>query len=153
MHYRPAQRSDIPRMAAIWSLEKSEGGTSEERMVAYFDGVSHPQKALPARIIYVAEEADALLGYIAGHLTTRLACQGELQWIYVTPERRRGGIALALMPFLAAWFQQQQASRVCVNVAQWNTPAINFYARHGAEPMKQGWMVWHDFARAILKSS
>jgi len=153
IHYRPAQRSDIPRMAAIWSLEKGEGGKSEESMLAYFDGELNPQKALPPRVIFVAEEGDTLLGYLAGHLTTRLACQGELEWIYVTPERRRSGVASGLMPFLATWFQQQQASRVCVNVAQWNTPAINFYARHGAEPMKPGWMVWSDFPRAILKPS
>jgi GNAT superfamily N-acetyltransferase len=140
-------------MAAIWAIESAEGGTSEERMLAYFDGQLHPQKALAPRVIYLAEEGDALLAYIAGHLTTRLACQGELEWLYTTPERRRSGLASALMPSLAAWFQQQQASRVCVNVAQWNAPAINFYARHGAEPMKPGWMVWSDFARAILQSS
>jgi GNAT superfamily N-acetyltransferase len=140
-------------MAAIWALEKAEGGTSEERMVAYFDGELNPQKALAPRTIYLAEEGDVLLGYIAGHLTTRLACQGELEWLYVTPERRRSAVASGLMPSLASWFQQQKAPRVCVNVAQWNAPAINFYAIHGAEQMKPGWMVWSDFPRSILKPS
>jgi hypothetical protein len=70
-------------MARIWGIEKGEGGTSEERMTAYFDGLLHPQHALPPRVIYVAHEVEALIGYIAGHLTRRFGCDGELEWLYV----------------------------------------------------------------------
>jgi GNAT superfamily N-acetyltransferase len=140
-------------MARIWAIEKSEGGTSEERMAAYFDGQLHPQHALLPRVVYLAHEGDALLGYIAGHLTQRFSCEGELEWLYVVPERRRCGVASGLMPHLATWFRQQNASRVCVNVAGWNTVAIHFYAKHGAEPMKPGWMLWNDFAKAVEKSA
>ncbi len=151
IRYRQAERTDIPRMAAIWNLERSEGGTSEERMAAYFDCQHHPQHALLPRVIYVAYEGEALIGYIAGHLTRRFACDGELQWLYVIPERRRCGVASALMPYLAAWFRQHNASRVCVNVARRNTVAVHFYAKHGAEPMKLGWLVWTDFPKAVEK--
>jgi len=140
-------------MARIWSVEKGEGGTSEERMTAYFDGYLHPQHALLPRVIYVAFESGALIGYIAGHLTRRFGCEGELEWLYVDPERRRFRVASGLMPHLAAWFVQQNASRVCVNVAGWNTVAIHFYAKHGAEPMKPGWMLWADFPKAVEKSA
>jgi hypothetical protein len=58
-----------------------------------------------------------------------------------------------LMPCLAAWFNRQNASRVCVNVARQNTVAIHFYAKHDAEPMKLGWLVWTDFPRAVEKSA
>jgi GNAT superfamily N-acetyltransferase len=149
IRYREAQRSDLPRMARIWGLEKGEGGTSEERMTAYFDGLHHPQHSLLPRVIYVAFEGDALIGYIAGHLTRRYGCDGELEWIYVVPELRQGGVASGLMTYLAAWFRQQNASRVCVNVASWNTVAIHFYAKHGAELMKPGWMLWNDIAVAL----
>jgi GNAT superfamily N-acetyltransferase len=138
-------------MARIWGLEKGEGGTSEERMTAYFDGQLHPQHALPPRVIYLAEEGNALIGYIAGHLTRRHGCDGELEWLYVIPESRRSGVASGLMPCLAAWFKEQKAARVCVNVARTNTAAIQFYAKNGAAPMKPGWMVWADFAQAIAK--
>lgn len=153
IQYRQAQRADIPHMAAIWAIEKGEGGTSEQRMTAYFDGLHHPQHALAPRVIYVAHEGEAMIGYIAGHLTRRFACDGELEWLYVLPERRRSGVASGLMPCLAAWFRLQNASRVCVNVARGNTAAIRFYAKHGAEPMKLGWMMWSDFAASIEKSS
>jgi GNAT superfamily N-acetyltransferase len=149
VQYRQAQRADIPHMVRIWAIEKGEGGTSEERMTAYFDGTHNPQMALPPRIIYVAQEGDALIGYIAGHLTRRFACDGELEWLYVIPERRRAGVASGLMPWLAVWFKQQNATRVCVNVAGSNTVALRFYDKHGAEPMKPGWMTWNNFAKSI----
>ena len=139
-------------MAAIWAIEKGEGGTTEERMTAYFDGQLHPRQALPPRVTYVACEGEALIGYIAGHLTRRFGCDGELQWLCVIQERRRCAVASRLMPCLAAWCKQQNAARVCVNVARTNIAAIHFYAKHGAEPMKLGWMVWTDFAAAIEKS-
>jgi GNAT superfamily N-acetyltransferase len=138
-------------MARIWGLETGEGGTSEQRMTAYFDGQLHPQQALPPRVIYLAEEGDALVGYIAGHLTRRFGCDAELEWLYVIPERRRSGVASGLMPCLVMWFQQQSAARVCVNVARTNTAAIQFYAKHGAAPMKLGWMVWDDIAVALAR--
>lgn len=118
-------------------------------MTAYFDGLHHPQKALPPRVIFLAEEGGSLLGYIAGHLTRRFDCDGELEWLYVIPERRRSGVASGLMSYLAAWFKQQNASRVCVNVARNNIPAVQFYAKHGAAPLQLGWMVWKDFARVV----
>jgi GNAT superfamily N-acetyltransferase len=149
IQYRQAERSDIPHMAGIWALEKGEGGTSQERMTAYFDGLFHPQHALLPRVIYVAHQGDALIGYIAGHLTRRFGCDGELEWLYVTPESRRKGIASELLCCLVTWFTQQQASRVCVNVAPGNVVAIRFYVRHGAAVMNQHWLVWDDIAMAL----
>jgi GNAT superfamily N-acetyltransferase len=143
---RQAQRSDIPHMARIWGIEKGEGGTSEERMTAYFEGQHHPQHALSPRIIYAAFERDALIGYIAGHLTRRLDCDAELQWIYVTPEWRRKGVASELLRHLAAWFREQHASRVCVNVSVSNLGAHCFYARNGALVMNPHWLVWPNMA-------
>jgi GNAT superfamily N-acetyltransferase len=148
---RVAQRDDIPQMARIWGIEKGEGGVPEERMTAYFDGQHHPQQALSPRVIFVAFERDALIGYIAGHLTRRHDCDAELQWIYVTPESRRKGVASELLRCLATWFKQQHSSRVCVNVAVSNIVAYRFYACHGAEVMNQHWLVWKDMA-ALLHS-
>jgi len=133
-------------MHRIWALEKGEGGTAEERMVAYFDSEHHPQQALLPRMIYVALEDDTLIGYIAGHLTQRFGCEGELQWLYVAPERRRRGVASALLRRLAEWFNEQRASQVCVNVASSNSVARAFYAQNGAEAMNQHWLMWKNIA-------
>jgi len=113
--YRPAHRFDIPHMARIWSVEKGEGGTSEERMTAYFDGRLHPQQALLPRVVYVATEGAALIGYVAGHLTRRYACDGELEWIYVAPEQRRTALRQI---FCVVWWPGLRSSmpRECVSI-------------------------------------
>jgi D-serine deaminase-like pyridoxal phosphate-dependent protein len=45
-----------------------------------------------------------------------------------------------------AWFAQQKASRICVNVDPANTAARRFYTRHGAEPLHEYWLVWNDLS-------
>ena len=149
IHYRLAERSDIPAMARIWSIEGREGGASAERMARYLGGEHHPRQALPPRVLWVALDGDSLVGYAAGHLTRRYHCDGELQWIYVLPERRRAGIASELLRRLAGWFVEQHAGRVCVNVDPTNAAALHFYARHHVETMTDQWRVWADIAAVL----
>jgi ribosomal protein S18 acetylase RimI-like enzyme len=143
VQYREADPSDIPAMARIRS-EGESGGASEERMARYLAREHHPQQALMPRVIYVAWEGDTLVGYIAGHLTRRYACDGELQWIYVAREHRGSGVAAELLRLLAAWFVEQNAARICVDVNPANTPAVRFYTRYGAETLNKHWLVWND---------
>ena len=96
------------------------------------------------RINYVALEGESLVGFVAGHLTRRYACHGELQWINVVPEWRGKEIASELLRRLAAWFAEQKASRICVDVDPANTAARRFYTRHGAEDLNPHWLVWND---------
>jgi GNAT superfamily N-acetyltransferase len=87
------------------------------------------------------------VGYVAGHLSRRFGCDGELQWIYVIPERRRTHVATELVRLLARWFLDQGARRICVDVggeeARW------FYERHGAVPLKPHWMMWNDIGEVL----
>jgi ribosomal protein S18 acetylase RimI-like enzyme len=141
--YRQAQLSDIPAIARLRGPDE-EGGAAEERMARYLAGEHHPQHALMPRVLYVALGGDAVVGYIAGHLTRRYGCDGELQWIYVIPEHRGSGVASELLCRLAAWFVEQKAARVCVDVTPTNTRARRFYTRHGAVTLKPYWLVWDD---------
>ncbi|MBV9852827.1 MAG: GNAT family N-acetyltransferase [Armatimonadetes bacterium] len=142
--YRQADLADIPAAARLRDGRDEEGGASADRMARYLACRHHPQQALMPRTIYVALEDDSIVGYIAGHLTRRYECDGELQWVYVAPECRRSGTASELLRLLAAWFVRQGASRVCVNVDPNNMPARRFYARHGAAPLNEHWLVWND---------
>ncbi len=74
------------------------------RMAAYLEGYHHPQKALLPRVGYVAVADGTVVGYIAGHLTTRNACAAEVQYLFVSPDYRRNGIGTALLKLMAAWF-------------------------------------------------
>jgi len=147
---REAQLSDIPAMARIRALEWETEEYWNRRIRAYVAGELDPKFALKLRINYVCYENDLLVGFIAGHLTTRHGCQGELEWINVIREKRGSGAASGLIRVLAKWFVAQNALRVCVDVEPSNTIARRFYARHGAEHLKPHWMAWNDI-RVVLE--
>ncbi|MFZ1112424.1 MAG: GNAT family N-acetyltransferase [Candidatus Acidiferrales bacterium] len=141
---REAEKSDISAMARIRAAEWESEEYWRNRITAYLAGELHPQQALKPRVSYVSCEGDFLVGFIAGHLTRRYSCDGELEWINVIPERRGSGIASELLRSLAGWFVAQKALRICVDVQPTNIAARRFYARHGAEELNPHWLVWKD---------
>jgi len=144
VHYRQVEKSDITALARIRAAEWETEAYWQARLTNYLDGQLHPQHALKPRVSYVASEGDRVVGFIAGHLTRRHACDGELEWINVIPERRGSGIASELLRLLAAWFVEQKASRICIDVDPANTAAQRFYRRHGALDLKPHWLVWNN---------
>jgi len=141
--YRRAISADVPAIAAGRAGDL-ENGQADPRMAAYLDGTHHPKEALLPRIAFVAIASDRVVGYIAGHLTRRYDCDGEVQYLYVAPAYRRSGVASELLRMLAQWFVEQNAVKVCVNVNVDSPAAEPFYARHGAAPINRYWMVWGD---------
>lgn len=145
MEVRPATAADVPRMAGIRDADPT-AGPADARMAAYLEGRHHPQQSLALRVAYLATIDGAAAGYIAGHLTRRYGCDGELQYLYVTPEYRRTGVASALLRQLAEWFGEQGAERICVDVDADSPGARRFYTRHGAQRLGAHWMIWPDIA-------
>jgi len=76
--YREATEADIPVLAHLRSEGWGEPAYWISRLTGYLHGTSNPQKALTPRTAFVAQQGDKLIGFIAGHLTTRLDCEGEL---------------------------------------------------------------------------
>lgn len=144
MVYRVAEARDLPAMASIRALEWGSQEYWETRIARYSAGELDPQHALKPRINYVASDGERLVGLIAGHLTRRHGCDGELEWINVIPDYRGTGVAAELLRRLAEWFVQQQAKKVCVDVEPKNAAARKFYRRHGASDLNPHWMVWND---------
>jgi ribosomal protein S18 acetylase RimI-like enzyme len=142
--YREAEKSDIPAMARIRAAEWETEEYWRNRIAAYLACELHPQHALKPRFSYVSYEGVSLVGFVAGHLTQRCSCDGELEWMNVIPERRGRGIASELLRLLAGWFVAQKASRVCVDVQPTNVLARKFYKRHGAADLNPHWLVWRD---------
>ena len=153
MLYRPSQAADLPAMTHIRAREWGNLEYWMNRISGYLDGGSNPQNALPPRTCYVAVDESSLVGFVAGHLTRRYGCQGELEWINVLPERRGAGIASELLRLLAGWFVEQKAFRVCVDVEPSNAVARTFYTRHGAETLSAHWLVWYDIRHVLGKPS
>ena len=101
--FRTATSADVAAMVQCHLNE----GPADTRMAAYFEGQHHPQQALPARTGYVAFMDAQLIGYIAGHRTKRHGCEGEVQYLFVSPAYRLRGIGTALLQRLAQWFAQK----------------------------------------------
>lgn len=143
MRVREAEVADVARLSGIRAGDP-EAGPADPRMEEYLAGTHHPRHALRPRVMYVALEEDLVAGYIAGHLTTRFNCEGELQYLYVARHYRRRGAASALLTALANWFIGRDARRICVDVVPENAVARAFYRHHGAIQLNRGWMVWED---------
>lgn len=92
IQFREATIADVAAMA-LCRLSDPTADPADPRMAAYFEREHHPQKALRPRIGFLAIANREVIGYIAGHRTTRHGCAGEIQYLYVTPDYRRRGIA------------------------------------------------------------
>jgi GNAT superfamily N-acetyltransferase len=147
---RRATAADVPRMAASRNTNR-DAGQADARMAAYLEGRHHPQQALAPRVAYVGTVGEVVVGYIAGHLTRRYGCDGEVQYLYVAPPFRRSGVASMLLLQLAEWFDAQGAARICVDVNEESPGAGPFYASHGAQPLRPHWMVWPDIRSVIAE--
>lgn len=145
---RHATAADVPQMAASRSADPS-AGPADPRMAVYLEGRHHPQHALAPRVAYLATVGGAVAGYIAGHLTRRHGCDGEVQYLYVTPAHRRAGVASMLLRQLAEWFEAQEAVRICVDVNDDSPGARPFYASHRAQPLRPHWMVWPHISTVV----
>ena len=146
---RPAQLSDVPALARIRAQDWGDEEYWLRRVTAYMQGESHPQQSLPERVVFVAECEERVVGLVAGHLTRRYKCDGELEWINVLSEYQRRGVASVLLRGLAEWFKERNALRICVDVQPKNTVARSFYRQHGAEDLNLHWLVWPDIRRAL----
>ncbi len=148
IQYKEATEADLPfiaRILADWQTEEYWN----RRVSGYYHRELHPQRALLPRVIYVATDSGSIVGFIAGHLSERFGCDGELQWINILPEFRKAGIASELLHLLAKWFVDRNAFYICVDPG--SEQSKKFYARHGAEYLNEHWMAWKDIS-ILLKN-
>jgi|SRR5580658_3235550 ribosomal protein S18 acetylase RimI-like enzyme len=147
--YRPATLLDVSAIAQLRPEPLGNAPDWDYRLAAYLSGEFNPRQALPTRVIIVAEQDDEIIGFIAGHLTRRFHCQGELQWINVSAALRRQGVATELLRELAGWFAAHNAHHICVDAKPRNADARAFYIHNGAEPLNDHWMVWPNIVGAV----
>src|SRR5439155_26782635 len=102
VHYRLAEKADIPAMGRIRAAEWETEEYWRVRISRYLNCELHPEQALMPRVSYVALEAESLVCFIAGHLTRRYSCDAELEWINVIPEHRVIAVASELLPLVAS---------------------------------------------------
>ncbi len=150
IEYRQATSADADAMARC-RLADPAAGVADPRMAAYLDGRHHPREALPPRVGYVALAGGAVVGYIAGHRTTRFGCDGEVQYLFVAPAYRRRGVAGGLLRLLAGWFEREGIAKVCVDVDVESPAAVPFYVSRGATALNRHWYVWENVSSLVRR--
>jgi len=141
IEYREVTMHDIPQLAKIRAAEWESDEYWMWRISGYLNRELHPQLALIPRVLYLAADNNIIVGFVAGHLTQRFGCDGELEWINVILSYRRQGIARKLVKLLANWFIQNKARRICVDGSG------PFYEKLGAAQLNEHWMIWNDIGQ------
>jgi GNAT superfamily N-acetyltransferase len=114
----------------------------QQRWTTYFQAIS-PVGSKTERLVLKALRDGALVGFIAGHLTSRYAMDSEIQSFYVLRDHQRKGVGSALLAALADWLVGQGVRSLCVGIAAEN-PYRAFYLKRGARYLNDHWMYWSD---------
>jgi GNAT superfamily N-acetyltransferase len=109
----------------------------------------------PKAEVFIAEEGAEALGFCLffHNFSTFLGRPGfYIEDVYVTPAARGKGAGLALMKAVVAAAKERGYGRVEWSALDWNTPAIDFYAKLGARCMSE-WSVFrltqNDFDKVL----
>jgi len=138
---RPASPVDA---RAIATLEADNLGRDAWSAGLVEQGVSGE---LPTIHYLVAEVDGQIVGYAAASIVADIA---ELQRIAVTPLSRRTGLAAALLDAVVTAAKEQRADRVLLEVREYNTEALAFYADQGFVEIDRRRRYYRDGATAIV---
>jgi GNAT superfamily N-acetyltransferase len=117
----------IVELATYEKLRDEVVGTPEILRASLFD-------RRDAEALIVESDGEAV-GYAIFYTTfSTFECRSGiwLEDVYVRPEHRRGGIGLRIMERLAALALERGHVRLEWCALEWNEPALNFYAKLGA---------------------
>jgi len=146
-----AREGDVPLI-----LELIRGLAEYERMAdqvvateaGLHEALFGPQPAAEVVIAYAGEHP-AGFALFFHNFSTFLGRRGlYLEDLFVKPEFRRLGIGRRLLTELARIAVARGCGRFEWSVLDWNTPAIEFYTRLGAQPLDD-WTVFRLTGRAL----
>jgi GNAT superfamily N-acetyltransferase len=144
LQIQPAREADVPQilrfireLARYERLEHAVLATESDLRAALFG--EHPcAEALLARL----DGAPAGFALFFQNFSTFTGRPGlYLEDLYVTPGARGRGIGRRLLRHLASVAIERRCARVDWAVLEWNTSAIAFYRRLGAQPLAD-WRVF-----------
>ena len=139
---RPAQRSDLPAVAALW-VALLESHAALDPVFALRSGASAALEPELRRAfadadtaLFVADADGCVSGFCAAHFErspglARESCRAEITELVVEPTARRRGLGRALAHAAFAWARERGASRVEVRVAARNDAGQAFWRRLG----------------------
>ncbi len=133
---RPATEAEVPllfdlilELAAYEKLGAAVAGDAEVLRRSLFE-----LEAAEALLIETADgEAVGYAIFCTNFSTFECRPGIWLEDVYVRPEHRRGGIGLAVMEHLARIAEERDYARLEWCALEWNEPALDFYAKLGAQ--------------------
>ena len=144
LEIRPARVEDVPvilqliRDLATYERAPNEVTATEEGLREVLFGEK------PAAEVLLAFEGAEAVGFAVffHNFSTWLGRRGlYLEDLFVKPEMRGKGYGRALLVHLAKIAHDRGCGRMEWAVLDWNDPAIQFYLKLGAKPMKE-WTVF-----------
>ncbi len=134
-----SKKDSIPQIVNDFEIDEK---SRAHRWITWFGGES-PQTSKPGRVVYKAVIDDKIVGYIAGHLTTRYNMDAEIQSFYILKGHQRNGIGKQLLNSFINWMKQQGAKSLCVGFDPAN-PYKSFYLKQGGKYLNEHWIIWDD---------
>ena len=123
----------VHELAVYERLDHLVTATEAEYREALFGPAAHARAALA----FADGEAVGYMVWFHSFSTFRARSKIYLEDLYVRPSQRGRGIGKALLAELARRALAAGIQRVQWQVLDWNTPAIDFYRRLGAEVESQ----------------
>jgi ribosomal-protein-alanine N-acetyltransferase len=120
---RPAASADVAELVELERLCFSDPWTA--------DGIRETIQLETARS-FIAQESDRIVGYVFARIS---GPEGEILDLAVRPERRRRGIAAALLAAVREALHAAGARELYLEVRQSNQAAIALYGAHGFRPV------------------
>ena len=140
-------RSKLDSIPDLVEAIEVDADSRLKRWISYFTGES-PSSSKPDRIVFGVTEAGEIIGYIAGHHTSRFDVDLEIQSFYILKKWQRKSIGTNLLVRLSQWAQVKGYVSACVGVAPLN-PYRSFYLKHGAYVRNQHWLEWGNLPRSL----
>jgi GNAT superfamily N-acetyltransferase len=119
------------RLRALLDAPDAFGSTYEESVARPVERWSEQLRDLPT---FVAVDDDIDVGIVR---CARDKADTETAWLismWVAPEARRRGVGAILVDAVINWARANRVSRLLLEVADGNAPAIALYARKGFTP-------------------
>ena len=142
-----SKKKSIPECIEDFEVDHS---SRYSRWQTYFKGQS-PPTSKPERLMLKAVTKDnKIIGYLAGHLTTRYNMDAEIQSLYVLKQEQKKDVGTKLLAEFIKWLMNLDAKILCVGIKPENKYKA-FYLKHGGQYINEHWIFWQDIGLLLKK--
>jgi len=129
----PAEISAIVRLMRDFAEYEDLGDYCEITEDRLFDVMFGEEAFVEGLVAFHEEQPVAYAMFYPYFASFRGQCGYYLEDIYIADDYRRNGLGEAMVRIIARLAKQRGFERIDFQVLEWNTPAVKFYEKLGAE--------------------